>query len=404
MRNWLDRLFSRYPLYARCAAVSLGIIAAALTALCLPDRLYTYRLTDGNVYQTIRTAQTDPSAVLEEAGRPLLENDQLQILTSGDETELQILRSQMVTVHLDGETIITECSGSTIGAVLEELDITLGETDYVRPSADTPMQEGMAITVVRVEHRELITEEIVPRETLTMLDLSLGAGETRVDDEGADGLARTTTYITYENGEVTDHRQTTEIVTMPRVRRISTGITHAALEGSTTLEVYQPPKPTAGSSGGSSSSGSSGSSSGSGGSSSSSSGTTTSGSSNATYGNASPVSSASGGILTTSSGETYSYTQVLACSATAYTTDGFAEKHNASGNIARVGTVAVDPKVIPLGTALYIVTDDGEYIYGYCIAEDTGGAVKGNIVDLFFNTLAECYAFGRRNCTVYVLG
>ena len=69
-----------------------------------------------------------------------------------------------------------------------------------------------------------------------------------------------------------------------------------------------------------------------------------------------------------------------------------------------MGTVAVDPKVIPLGTALYIVTDDGEYIYGYCIAEDTGGAVKGNIVDLFFNTLAECYAFGRRNCTVYVLG
>ena len=70
-------------------------------------------------------------------------------------------------------------------------------------------------------------------------------------------------------------------------------------------------------------------------------------------------------------------TKVLSCSATAYTTEGFTEKHNASGNIARVGTVAVDPKVIPLGTALYIVTDDGEYIYGYCIAEDTGGAVKG---------------------------
>ena len=44
------------------------------------------------------------------------------------------------------------------------------------------------------------------------------------------------------DGEVTDHSQQTEIITMPRARRVSTGITHAALEGTATLEVYQPPK------------------------------------------------------------------------------------------------------------------------------------------------------------------
>lgn len=395
IQSLFRRAFSRYPLCARCAVLALGLIAAALTALLLPDSRHTYRLTDGSVYQTIRTSQTDPQAVLELAGRPLLGSDRLSVQAGQGDTSLQIQRARMVSIQADGATIMAECTADTVGGVLEAMGITLGEEDILRPAASTPMQDGMTITVIRVEHRELVTEQAIPCQTLTVLDLSLPVGESRVDDEGADGLSRTTTYITYEDGEVAEHHQQTEIVAMPRARRVSTGITHAALEGTATLEVYQPPKAPA-----SSSKPSSGSSSGSSkpASSSNSSGST------ASYTNAAGISSASGGVLTTSSGETFNYTKKLSCSATAYTTEGFDEKHNASGNIARVGTVAVDPKVIPLGTALYIVTDDGEYIYGYCIAEDTGGAVKGNIVDLFFNTLAECYAFGRRSCTVYVLG
>ena len=65
--------------------------------------------------------------------------------------------------------------------------------------------------------------------------------------------------------------------------------------------------------------------------------------------------------------------------------------------------MAVDPKVIPLGTKMYIVSADGEYLYGYCVAEDTGGAIQGNIVDLFFNTYEECIQFGRRDVLIYIL-
>lgn len=396
MSRRIDQLFARYPVYARCAALCLLALCTALTALLLPGNGYTIAISDGDWHQVVHATQLDPGAALEASGRPLLDHDQLSVTPTADGAEVLVTRAQMVTIHLGDETIMTECSGTTVAEVLDELNITLADQDYVRPSPDTAMQTGMELYVVRVETRELVTEEVVPRQTLSVLDLSLGAGEVRVDDEGADGLARTTTYITYENGAVADHNQVTELVTKPRARRVSTGITHAALEGTATLQVYEPPKPASkpSSSGTSKPSGSSDSGSSS----------TVSSNVSASYSNASSVSSASGGVLTTSSGETYSYTKVLSCSATAYTTEGFTEKHNASGNIARVGTVAVDPKVIPLGTALYIVTDDGEYIYGYCIAEDTGGAVKGNIVDLFFNTLNECYAFGRRNCTVYVLG
>lgn len=62
--------------------------------------------------------------------------------------------------------------------------------------------------------------------------------------------------------------------------------------------------------------------------------------------------------------------------------------------------MAVDKKVIPLGTKMYIVTNDG-VVYGTAVAEDTG--VKGNKVDLYYETYQQCINFGRRSCTVYIL-
>ena len=65
--------------------------------------------------------------------------------------------------------------------------------------------------------------------------------------------------------------------------------------------------------------------------------------------------------------------------------------------------MAVDPSGIPRGTKMSIVSADGEYVYGYCVAEDTGGAIQGNIVDLYFNTFQECWEFGRRDVLIYIL-
>ncbi|NLP49092.1 MAG: hypothetical protein GX345_09195, partial [Clostridiales bacterium] len=78
----------------------------------------------------------------------------------------------------------------------------------------------------------------------------------------------------------------------------------------------------------------------------------------------------------------------------------------ASGRPAMQGHVAVNPKQFPYGTRLYIVSHDGKYLYGYCIAADTGGFVKwanGPTVDLFFNTNEACRQFGVRNVRIYVL-
>lgn len=62
-----------------------------------------------------------------------------------------------------------------------------------------------------------------------------------------------------------------------------------------------------------------------------------------------------------------------------------------------LSTIAVDPSVIPLGSKVYVQG------YGYAIAADTGGAIKGNIVDVFFNSNSECNSWGRKKVTVHVV-
>lgn len=85
--------------------------------------------------------------------------------------------------------------------------------------------------------------------------------------------------------------------------------------------------------------------------------------------------------------------------ATAYTdnvqSQGKWVGQTASGMKPQVGVIAVDPSIIPLGTKLYV---EG---YGNCVAGDTGGAIKGNRIDLFKNTQSECTSWGRRSVKVY---
>lgn len=102
--------------------------------------------------------------------------------------------------------------------------------------------------------------------------------------------------------------------------------------------------------------------------------------------------------LVISRGETLKYKKKMVMEATAYAGDtitatGTVPKRNPNG----LSTIAVDPRVIPLGTKVYI---EG---YGYAIAEDTGGAIKNNIIDLFLNSSQECYSWGRRNVNLYIV-
>ena len=107
------------------------------------------------------------------------------------------------------------------------------------------------------------------------------------------------------------------------------------------------------------------------------------------------------GTLYFPSGATLEFSSVKSMTATAYTAGhGGADYYTATGTHVQMGTVAVDKRVIPLGTRMYIVTDSG-IVYGVSTAEDTG--VRGNKVDLYYDTYEQCINFGRRNCSVYIL-
>lgn len=99
----------------------------------------------------------------------------------------------------------------------------------------------------------------------------------------------------------------------------------------------------------------------------------------------------------------YSYKEMRLMEATAYYPGPECTGKNAihgrtyTGKKARYGLVAVDPKVIPLGTKLYI---EG---YGKAEAADIGGAIKGDKIDLCFTTYQEAKKYGRKRIKVYIL-
>ena len=93
-----------------------------------------------------------------------------------------------------------------------------------------------------------------------------------------------------------------------------------------------------------------------------------------------------------------SYKATYTMEATAYTGDSItATGTTPIRNEEGLSTIAVDPSVIPLGSKVYIPG------YGEAIASDTGSAIKGNKIDLFFNSKDECAKWGRQNVTLYIL-
>ncbi len=90
--------------------------------------------------------------------------------------------------------------------------------------------------------------------------------------------------------------------------------------------------------------------------------------------------------------------RVLRVSATAYSSqDPGNTPHTAMGTLVRHGVIAVDPDILPMGTRVVIPG------YGEAVAEDIGGAIKGNRIDVAFDTRKEALSFGRRNLEVYIM-
>ncbi|MGN1308052.1 MAG: 3D domain-containing protein [Faecousia sp.] len=362
-RNWLHRL------------LAIAVMAAALAGL-LSQTVFAqnnYVITDGDHVTVHKSYSTDPDVVLDEAGIELSEEDTYTTTYHDGVGRIDIQRMQMVTVIHRGERSVIGTYGETVSALLGRLNITLGANDILSCERDSLTYDGMIVEIVHKEIEIVEHDETIPYQTNYYEDPELAAGEELVLIEGVDGVVHYKTQIVYENGkegsrEIVDETTVTETVTRLVVKGPDRAITeqpddpdHRVPETIGVIpERNSDPAKTG-----------------------------------ATEGIAN-------GTITTASGTTYTYTDVLTVSATAYSCEGYTG-YTYSGTVARVGAIAVDPNYIPLGTKMYIVSNDGQYIYGYCTAEDTGGGIKGYKVDLYFDTIDECWEFGVRTCTVYIL-
>lgn len=252
----------------------------------------------------------------------------------------------------------------TVEDVLKDEDLELGKLDYTKPALSEKVEEGDVIDIVRVKEKTVVEEEKIEFEKIEEKTNKLFKGESKLKQKGEEGVKEKHIKKIYENDKLVKKDLLKEEVT-------TDAKDHIVLVGT-----KNKPKPKAKPVSRSSVSRSRAVK------------PAKSNNSKASHSNA----SVSGKTITMNAS---AYDLSYASTGKRPGDRGYGI--TASGMKARHGVVAVDPRVIPLGTKLYI---EG---YGNAIAGDTGGAIKGNRIDLFYNSRSAALNFGRRQVKVTIL-
>lgn len=320
-------------------------------------RAFNVDIVDGNTTRTLTFNEGTVADALKAAGLTLSGNDTVSLAANTElepDMEITIQRWYTVTIDLRGEKLTKEVPSGTVKEMLEYLDIKLTKDDLIDVDINSYVEDGLAVEIKEVKYKEVTTTESIDYNTTYKDSDDLYTGETAVETEGSEGVRTIVTKEKYVNGKLVDSEQLSSEVTKEPVDAV-------VLRG-TKEKVSM------------------------------------------VYTNRGSIAvNETDQVLTDVNGNQVNYTRVLTGSGTAYYAPAGAL--TATGRLARYGVVAVDPDIIPYGSIMYIVSNDGEVVYGYAVAGDTGGALwEGTaIVDLYYNTYDECCQFGRRNVTIYVL-
>ena len=275
-----------------------------------------------------------------------------------DGMTIKVSEKRSFTVVADGEEYSGIVAGYTVADALESLGITVGENDIVEPSTEKTLLDGMTITVFRVTVKTKTSTETIPYDTVYEKDDSLYVTATRVASRGSKGKKEVTSEYWYVDGELLSENVVSETVITEAQDRV-------VIQGTKPLE------------------------------------TSASGLSISASGAISEMAVPSY-VTIGADGLPENYSGCIQAKATAYCEPGGT---TSTGKRAQTGYIAVDPNEIPYGTEMYIVSADGRYVYGYCIAADTGGYIYDVdwTVDLYMNSEYECVQWGRRDIIIYFL-
>jgi uncharacterized protein YabE (DUF348 family) len=253
-----------------------------------------------------------------------------------DNDVITIRRAVNLKVAVDGKELNIKSAEETIGSMLNSEKIALTPEDKLIPSKESKLSEGIKVVITRIETKVITESAPINFKTVVKNDSSMLTSESKVLNQGQNGEKQITTSVVYENGKEICRKIIKETVTKAPIDKVmaqGTLSTISLSRGSTSVPSGQSIKVKA-----------------------------------------------------------TAYWAVYGVGST-YTSSGRKAVRDPNG----YSTIAVDPRVIPLGTKVYI---DG---YGYAVAADEGTAIKGNFVDVFFDTYKEACNWGVKYVNAYIV-
>lgn len=310
-------------------------------------------VTSINVAGTVATALTKAGITLKD-GDELNYNEGVGITS---DMQIKITRAFPVTVKVDGKELIVNTVGGTVESVLKKAGVFLGENDTVSKKLTKELKKEATITVKRIEYKTKTKTVKTDYKTKVEYDSSMYEEQKKVKVKGVKGKTKKEYKYTYVDGELTKTKLIkSEVIKEPVTEVIIRGtkvrpggFTGAAVKSGKVISELTAPFE----------------------------------------------------IPLNKNGRPVNYKKVITGKATAYCTGTI----TSTGARAMPGRVAVDPREIPYGTKMYIVSSDGRWNYGYCVASDTGGFIynSSTVVDLYMHSYTDCRNFGRRNVDIYIL-
>ncbi|MFC5701317.1 ubiquitin-like domain-containing protein [Cohnella faecalis] len=319
-------------------------------------------IVDGSSSSVIQTLKDDVTGLLKEQNIVVGPFDSVSMpLTASLEqgSTVVIDRAVGITLQADGKEAATHTTADTVGEALAAMNVTVQADDRVIPSPEEQLQDGMKVTVVRVRSEVVETKHPIAYTVVNKKDDNLESGKQKVVTTGKEGVLVKKTERVFEDGKLVSERIVGNAVSQPAVQQVVAIGTKKKAKVVTLA--YEDPKKDE----------------------------------NRTLklnGKTVKVRRLLNNVTLTA------YSAGLESTGKSKGDSGYGI--TASGTTVSEGrTIAVDPKVIPMGWWVYI---DG---VGFRRAEDTGSAVKGKKIDVYYDNEKHANRFGtKKGYTVYVIG
>lgn len=303
-------------------------------------------LTVNGKEKTIWTTAKTVEQFVQEQQLTLKEHDSIKPnLTADikDQGTIQIESAFPVKLVVGGKAQQVWTTSTTVADLLKQQKVSLGEIDRVTPAKSDEITGKTQVEVIRVEKVTDVVEEETPFAVVNRKDSGLTKGKERVVQDGKKGKREKRFEVVMENGKEISRKLISEKTLSDSSDKIVAVGTKAQPKPQPVVSRSQ----------------------------------------------SASASSSSGGREITVTSTAYT-ANCAGCSG--ITATGFNLKSNPNAKV-----IAVDPSVIPLGSKVYV---EG---YGYAIASDTGGAIKGNKIDVFFSSQSRAESWGRKSVKIRII-